>query len=87
MKQNKSIEKERADFACNGEDEFDIVEYDEYEHDAEVWADYFSDELVTSYHNLTDWFQSMGMPVLDACTFPDYVSFCYRFSSGKKPPC
>lgn len=53
--------------------------------DPEVWADYWSEELVTLYHGLQEHARAMGTAVLDACTFPDFVEFCFKFSSGRKP--
>ena len=69
------------------ENEEDIPEYDAYENDPEVWFDYMSEELATSYHILQDWIQSQGLPILDNCTFNDFVEFWYKFSSGRKPIC
>jgi len=88
MKQNKEIAKQkRKEEAYEYEDTEDIEEYTEYEHDEEVWFDYMSEELAASYHILQDWIQSQGLPILDACTFHDFVNFCYEFSSGRKPIC
>ena len=69
------------------EDEDDAQLYDMYEDDQEVWFDYMSEEIATSYHILTDWIQSQGLPILDNCSFSDFVDFCYKFSSGRKPAC
>ncbi len=55
--------------------------------DPEEWADYWSEELVTLYHGLEDHARAMGTYVLDRCTFPDFVEFCFKFSSGRRPPC
>lgn len=54
--------------------------------DPEVWMDYYSDELLDLYHSLQDQCTSRGFAVLDACTFPDFAQFCFRFSSGYPPP-
>ena len=55
--------------------------------DAEEWSDYNSEFLVTLYHGLKDQIAGMGVYILDACEFSDFVEFCYHFSSGRKPPC
>jgi hypothetical protein len=55
--------------------------------DPEVWADYHSEFLVVGYHVLKDQFESMGVPILNACTFSNFVSFCFKHSSGHKPKC
>ena len=84
MKQNKEYEKQKA-AEYYEEYEEDIVEYEQFEHDVEVWTDYMSEELVTAYHVLKEFIDSQGLPILDACTFHDFVTFCYQFSSGRKP--
>ena len=86
MKQNKDYEKQKA-AEYSEEYEEDIVEYEQFEHDVEVWTDYMSEELVTAYHVLKEFIDSQGLPILDACTFHDFVNFCYQFSSGRKPVC
>jgi len=84
MKQNKEYEKQKAaEFYDDFEE--DIVEYERFEHDVEIWTDYMSEELVTAYHVLKEFIDSQGLPILDACTFHDFVNFCYQFSSGRKP--
>ena len=55
--------------------------------DPEVWADHHSEFLAVGYHVLKDQFDSMGVPVLDTCTFPKFVDFCFKHSSGHVPPC
>ncbi|AGE49105.1 hypothetical protein ATCVBr0604L_270L [Acanthocystis turfacea Chlorella virus Br0604L] len=84
MKQNKEYEKQKA-AEYYEEHEEDVVEYERFEHDVEVWTDYMSEELVTAYHVLKEFIDSQGLPILDACTFHDFVNFCYQFSSGRKP--
>ena len=84
MKQNKDYEKQKA-AEYSEEYEEDIVEYEKFEHDVEVWTDYMSEELVTAYHVLKEFIDSQGLPILDACTFHDFAEFCYKFSSGRKP--
>jgi hypothetical protein len=83
MKQKKEIEKENKNNYVYEEEE--IEEYSEFEDDEEVWFDYMSEEIVTAYHVLQDFIASQGLPLLDNCQFPDFVDFCYRFSSGRKP--
>lgn len=70
MKQNKNYEKQKAEEYYVDVDE-DIVEYEQFEHDVEVWTDYMSEELVTAYHVLREFIDSQGVPILDACTFHD----------------
>lgn len=55
--------------------------------DPEVWQDYHSEELVTLWHQLVDTISSMGVYVLDRCSFSDFAQFCFERSSGRKPPC
>lgn len=55
--------------------------------DPEEWQDYHSEELVTLWHLLRDRISSLGVYVLDECHISDFTDFCFRFSSGKKPPC
>jgi len=86
MKQNKDYEKQKAEEFAE-EYEEDIVEYEQYEDDVEIWTDYMSEELVTAYHVLKEFIDSQGVPILDNCSFHDFVEFCYRFSSGRKPAC
>lgn len=56
-------------------------------HDPEEWQDYHSEFLVTAWHSLKDHIASMGVYVLDACTFADFAQFCYERSTRRKPPC
>jgi len=85
MKQNKDIAKEK-ELSSYYLDELDEEpEYDLYEDDPEIWQDYFSEEMVTAYHILQEYIKSQGLPLLDNCSFPDFVEFCYKFSSGRKP--
>jgi hypothetical protein len=84
MKQNKAIAKQTMEML---EEEEDIEEYTQFEDDEEIWFDYMSEEIATAYHILQDWIASQGLPLLDKCTFPDFVEFCYQFSSGHKPAC
>ena len=84
MKQNKDIVKEKENNASYYEEE-EIEEYSLFEDDEEVWFDYMSEEIVTAYHVLQEYIASQGLPLLDNCQFSDFVDFCYRFSSGRKP--
>lgn len=59
----------------------DVVE------DPEVWMDYHSEELVTMWHQLLDQAAATGVYVLDKCAFSDFTEFCFKHSTGKKPPC
>lgn len=85
MKQNKEIKKQKEEELREYEEAEEIEEYPLYENDPEIWFDYLSEELATAYHILQDWNHSQGLPILDACTFSDFVDFCYQFSSGRKP--
>ena len=84
MKQNKDIAKEKENNASYYEEE-EIEEYSLYEDDREIWFDFLSEEIVTAYHVLQEYIASQGLPLLDNCQFPDFVEFCYKFSSGRKP--
>ena len=53
--------------------------------DPEVWADHHSQFLVVGYHLVKDQFEAMGVPVMDRCTFHDFVTFCFKHSSGNVP--
>jgi len=86
MKQNKDIAKEKENNASYYEEE-EIEEYSLVEDDPEDWFAYMSEEIVTAYHVLQEYIASQGLPLLDNCQFPDFVDFCYRFSSGRKPAC
>lgn len=85
MKQKKEIEKEKKLNYVYEEEEIEEYSEVEYENDEEVWFDYMSEEIATAYHILQDFIASEGLPLLDNCQFPDFVDFCYRFSSGRKP--
>jgi hypothetical protein len=85
MKQNKDIAKEKENNASVYYEEEEIEEYSNVEDDPEVWFDFLSEEIVTAYHVLQEFIASQGLPLLDNCQFPDFVDFCYRFSSGRKP--
>jgi hypothetical protein len=61
--------------------------YDNIVTDYEEWSDYNSEFLVGLYHSLKDQIAGLGVYILDACQFADFVEFCYRYSSGRKPPC
>lgn len=58
-----------------------------YSTDPEEWQDYHSEFLVAAWHRLKDHIASMGVYVLDSCTFSDFAQFCFERSSGRKPPC
>lgn len=85
MKQNKDIAKEKELSSYHLDELDEEPEYDFYEDDPEVWQDYFSEEMVTAYHILQEYIASQGLPLLDDCTFSNFVDFCYAFSSGRKP--
>lgn len=53
--------------------------------DPEVWTDHFSEFMVTAYHQLLECYDSMGVPILDTCTFHAFVDFCFKHSSGHVP--
>ena len=54
--------------------------------DAEVWADYWSEELVTLWHFVQDKCTANGYAILEKCTFPLFVDFCWEHSSRYPPP-
>jgi len=55
--------------------------------DPEVWMDYNSEFLLTLWHQLQDQVASMGVYILDKCTFSDFTEFCFKHSTGRQPPC
>jgi hypothetical protein len=55
--------------------------------DPEEWMDYHSEFLVPLWHALKDHVASMGVYILDACSIGDFTEFCFKHSSGRKPPC
>jgi hypothetical protein len=56
-------------------------------HRPEEWMDYNSEFLLTLWHQLQDQVASMGVYILDNCSIGDFTEFCFRHSSGRKPPC
>lgn len=52
--------------------------------DPEVWMDYYSEELLDLWYAVQNYAVALG-PVLDACAFSDFASFCFRHSSGRPP--
>lgn len=64
-----------------------VAAADDAVEDAEVWMDYHSEQLLTLWHQAQDTVASLGVYVLDACTFNDFCHFCFARSSGRKPPC
>lgn len=74
-------------FYSGSEEEHELPEVpDPVVTDPEEWQDYWSEELVTLWHLVSDTAKSMGAYVLDACTFSDFAAFCFQKSSGRKPP-
>lgn len=55
--------------------------------DLEIWQDYTSEFTVQGYHYILDFFQRLGVPVLDRCTYHDFAQFCFERSSGFVPRC
>lgn len=55
--------------------------------DLEEWSDYWSEELAILYHVAKDQCDGSGWAILDRCSFPDFVEFCYKFSSKFPPKC
>lgn len=53
--------------------------------DPEEWQDHYSEELVQSWHLLTDWLSARGLAVLDRATFHAFATFCFEYSSGVRP--
>lgn len=71
----------------SGSDGEDARLQDDTVDDAEVWMDYHSEQLATLWHLSQEAVASMGVYVLDACSFNDFCHFCFAKSSGRKPPC
>lgn len=55
--------------------------------DPEEWMDYHSEFLLTLWHQLQDQVAAMGVPILDRCGIGQFTEFCFKHSSGHKPPC
>ena len=55
--------------------------------DPEVWQDYWRDELLDLWDSLKEQCSSLGLAILDTCTFSDFADFCFRKSSGYPPAC
>jgi hypothetical protein len=55
------------------------------ERDPETWQDWTSEFTVDAYHMLQDRFASLGVPILDRCSYHDFAQFCYQRSSGCVP--
>lgn len=72
---------EEATFSTD--DDIDLGTPDDI--DPEVWQDYWSEELVTLYHDMQEQVNKMGWAILDECSFHDFATFCYQKSS-KRPP-
>jgi hypothetical protein len=53
----------------------------------EEWVSAWEEELVTAYHILVDHCQSQGLPILDECSFNDFVHFAFGRSSRLPPVC
>lgn len=53
--------------------------------DPELWFDYWSEELVETYHCLIDESNRRGFPIFDRLAFPVFVDFAYSTSSKTKP--
>jgi hypothetical protein len=49
--------------------------------DYETWCDYYGDECSIAWRLLED----ARLPILDQCTFPEFIRFVYEKSS-KYPP-
>jgi hypothetical protein len=54
--------------------------------DIELWFDYWSEELVTSYHILIDQCQQQGYAFLENCDITKFAEFVYENSSKVPPP-
>ena len=66
-------------------DEEDTHTHTEQVTDPEVWADYWSEELVTLWHVVEDQCKANGYAILEKCTFPKFAEFCWE-NSSKYPP-
>jgi len=54
--------------------------------DIEVWFDYWSEEVVTTYHILVDQCQQQGYAFLENCDITKFTQFVYENSSKVPPP-
>ena len=83
----------QTEFLFDYEDEPTLPDSDEDEYtrvhepvsDPEVWSDHWSEELVTLYHIVEDQCKANGYAILEKCTFPKFVEFCWE-NSSKYPP-
>jgi nucleoside phosphorylase len=55
--------------------------------DPDEWISAWEEELVTAYHVLKDHCQSLGLLVLDECSFHDFAHFAFAVSSRLPPLC
>lgn len=53
--------------------------------DPEEWTSEWTEELVTLYHSVVDQAAGAGWPLLDACTFAQFVEFVFKHSSRLPP--
>lgn len=53
--------------------------------DPEVWMDYWSEELLTLWHDVQERCGMLGAAVLDECDFPAFAQFCWEHSSRYPP--
>ena len=47
----------------------------------EHWCSSLEDDLLDCWHTVQDMTRSRGLPLLERATFPDFVDFCWKFSS------
>lgn len=55
--------------------------------DPDEWVSAWEEELVTAYHALKDHCQSLGLLILDECSFHDFAHFAFGVSSKLPPLC
>lgn len=76
---------QNSDVEADGEPD-DMDDMCMLDDDPQVWHDYLSGELSSFWMACQDFLKSNGLPVLDRCTYPEFVQFCYDKSSKKIPP-
>ena len=52
---------------------------------AEVWHDYLSGELSSLWLACKEFLNGHGLPILDNCTYQQFVHFCWAHSSKRIP--
>lgn len=74
---------ESDDIALSSDEEEQHVPYLFPKDDCETWHDYHSGALSSFWLSCQEFLSANGLPVLDKCTYVDFVRFCHRHSSGR----